>query len=94
VPSSPPAPTPGNAASPKRLLSPIRETGKGFATPVAKRRRVEEGDREREEEEEEDEETVQGRLDRLREKEFEDGCLTSSVVKGRAASGLLELMKG
>lgn len=68
-----------------------------FATPVAKRQRMEQDCEDEEEDaefrDEEKEETVQERLERLRERKFEDGDLTSSVVKGRAADGLLELMR-
>ncbi|ORY12514.1 hypothetical protein BCR34DRAFT_587144 [Clohesyomyces aquaticus] len=83
-PSSPPVPT---VVSPQQLMSPIR-TQSQYRTPVAKKIRVDE-DVDMGEGEEEVE-----RLDRLREMRFEDGELTSSVVKGHAAKGLLELMSG
>jgi hypothetical protein len=100
VPSSPPV-SRSTASSPKILESPLRSGANTFATPVTKRQQAErDGDdvqgEEHAEEEQEDEkdETIQERSERLRARKFDDGDLTSSVVKGRAASGLLELMKG
>lgn len=86
MPSSPP-----QVVSPEQLNSPVRQKS-SYRTPVPKRVRTDEV---LEEEEEEDrEETVEERLLRLQEKRFQQGDLTSSVVKGNAAKGLLELMAG
>ncbi|KAF2183238.1 hypothetical protein K469DRAFT_711222 [Zopfia rhizophila CBS 207.26] len=91
VPSSPPV-LHSATVSPERLMSPTCvQAEQDFRTPVAKRRRAEEDE---EEIDGEREGGVEERLQRLREKRFEEGDLTSSVVKGRAASGLLELMRG
>ncbi|KAF2264927.1 hypothetical protein CC78DRAFT_616320 [Lojkania enalia] len=80
LPSSPPNAHP-TSVSPQQLVSP-----KKYRTPVAKRVRTE-ADENREE-------TVEERLQRIREERYYDGDLTSSVVKGHAAKGLLELMSG
>lgn len=63
-----------------------------FATPVAQRRGVEQLSSPPESEER-DGMDGEARAGRRREERFETGDLTSSVVKGRAASGLLELMR-
>jgi hypothetical protein len=101
VPSSPPPPADAlpKCVSPEMVMSPTRGD---YRTPAAKRIRkadyendVEEGDEEEEEEEEGTEDmTVQERLQHLREKGDGLGDLTSSVVKGHAAMGLLELNSG
>lgn len=86
IPSSPPS----TRTSPDRS-----KTAAAFATPIARRRVVQQSDRESEDEDtdEGDGDCEMEMLQRRREQRFEDGDLTSSVVKGRAASGLLELMR-
>lgn len=87
MPSSPPDATLPKCVSPEQVMSPTQPT---YRTPIPKRRREEdEGTAD-----EEIELTVEERLQRQREKRFELGDLTSSVVKGNAAKGLLELMAG
>jgi len=93
VASSPPA-LPSATSSPKRLSSPFKPHLTNLATPVAKRQRIGDGDEEETEIFADTEDVVQQRLHGLSDGRFDDGDVTSSAVKGRAASGLLELMKG
>jgi hypothetical protein len=82
MPSSPPDQLP-KCVSPEGVYSPTRRE---YATPVARRLRDGNG--------EIDEVTVSARMHKQRDSRFERGDLTSSVVKGNAAKGLLELMSG
>jgi hypothetical protein len=78
--------------SPEEVSSPIKRGPADYRTPAA--RRIREADYEDEYEDGDDDTadlTIQERLQRQRERGFERGDLTSSVVKGRAAMGLLEL---
>ncbi|KAF2656179.1 hypothetical protein K491DRAFT_778158 [Lophiostoma macrostomum CBS 122681] len=86
LPSSPPDQLP-KCVSPEEVYSP---THREYTTPVA--RRLRDGNEEGGEEVEEL--TVSSRMQKQREKRFERGDVTSSVVKGNAAKGLLELMSG
>ncbi|KAF2001757.1 hypothetical protein P154DRAFT_562468 [Amniculicola lignicola CBS 123094] len=91
--------------SPEQILSPTRTYAR-YLTPVPRRRRGgagygdEEGDVDVDMEDEGEgyEEGRRGgtveRIQRARERRFEEGDLTSSVVKGVVAKGLLELMQG
>lgn len=87
LPSSPPDDLP-KCVSPEMVMSPTRPD---YRTPVMKRIVEQEYS---DDEEEEDELSPEERLQRQREKRFKMGDLTSSVVKGNAAKGLLELMSG
>jgi hypothetical protein len=87
LPSSPPDDLP-KCVSPEMVMSPTKPD---YRTPVMKRI-IEEAYSD--DEEEEDEMSPEERLQRQREKRFKMGDLTSSVVKGNAAKGLLELMSG
>ncbi|KAF2738798.1 hypothetical protein EJ04DRAFT_573622 [Polyplosphaeria fusca] len=97
MPSSPPgsgrmAPT---TCSPQQLQSPTRTTA-NYRTPVLKRMRTAEEEA-YSDEEMDMEETVEARLERIKEeKRYRSDVpeLTSSVVKKSAAHGLLELMSG
>ena len=67
-----------------------------YRTPEPKRIRTDEDEDDVEDDEMEidAEESVLQRLQRMREKRYLDGDLTSSVVKGHTATALLELMSG
>lgn len=71
--------SPPQAVSPEQLMSPVRQPA-SYQTPASKRIRVEGGV----------EQTAQDRL----HSRFQEGDLTSSVVKGNAANGLLKLSHG
>ncbi|KAF2114508.1 hypothetical protein BDV96DRAFT_99821 [Lophiotrema nucula] len=95
-PSSPPVPSLQRqitSISPEQLMSPTKTTSY-YRTPEPKRIRTEEDEAEDEEMDVDVEESVQQRLQRMREKRYLDGDLTSSVVKGHTATALLELMSG